>query len=328
MKRREFITLLGGAAVTWPLAARAQQSAMPVVGFLGATSPDVNANRLRLFRQGLKDTGHVEGENVTIEYRWAENQMDRLPMLAAELAQRRVAVIATIGNTPLALAAKAATTTIPIVFAVGEDPVRLGLVASLARPGGNLTGINFFNAELAAKRLGLLRELVPTAKRVAVLVNPTDAMRTETTVRDVQEAARAMGLEIQLLNASTSREIDTAYAMFVNERPDALFVDGDAFFNSRRVQLVHLATRYAVATAYGGRDYPDIGGLMSYGTNVTDVFHQTGMYAGRILKGVKPRDLPVVQASKFELVINAQTARMLGLTVPDTLLARADEVIE
>jgi putative tryptophan/tyrosine transport system substrate-binding protein len=326
MRRREFITLLGGATAL-PFAARAQPG-MPVIGFLGATSPDVNANRLRVFRQGLKDTGYVEGENVTIEYRWAENQMDRLPVLAAELIHRPVAVIATIGNSPLALAAKAATTTIPIVFAVGEDPVRLGLVASLARPGGNLTGINFFNAELAAKRLGLLRELVPTAKRVAVLVNPTDAMRTETTVRDVQSAARAMELEIRLLNASTSREIDTAYATFVSERPDALFVDGDAFFNSRRVQLVHLATRHAVPAAYGGRDYPEIGGLMSYGTNVTDVFHQAGMYAGRILKGAKPADLPVVQSSKFELVINAQTARMLGLTVPPSLLATADEVIE
>jgi putative tryptophan/tyrosine transport system substrate-binding protein len=326
VRRREFIALLGGATAL-PFAARAQP-AMPVIGFLGATSPDVNANRLRVFRQGLKDTGYVEGENVTIEYRWAENQMDRLPVLAAELIHRPVAVIVTIGNTPLALAAKAATTTIPIVFAVGEDPVRLGLVASLARPGGNLTGINFFNAELAAKRLGLLRELVPTAKRVAVLVNPTDAMRTETTVRDVQSAARAMELEIRLLNAATSREIDTAYATFVNERRDALFVDGDAFFNSRRVQLVHLATRHAVPAAYGGRDYPEIGGLMSYGTNVTDVFHQAGMYVGRILKGTKPADLPVVQSSKFELVINAQTARMLGLDVPPMLLARADEVIE
>jgi ABC-type uncharacterized transport system substrate-binding protein len=288
----------------------------------------VNASRLRVFRQGLKDTGYVEGENVSIEYRWAENEMDRLPALAAELVRRPVAVIATIGNTPLALAAKAATTTIPIIFAVGEDPVRLGLVASLARPGGNLTGLNFFNAELAAKRLGLLRELVPTANRVAVLVNPADAMRTETTVRDVQSAARAMGLQTQVLNASTSREIDTAYRTFVSERPDALFVDGDAFFNSRRVQLVHLATRHILPAAYGGRDYPEIGGLMSYGTNVTDVFHQAGVYAGRILKGAKPADLPVVQSSKFELVINAQTARILGLNVPPSLLARADEVIE
>jgi putative ABC transport system substrate-binding protein len=327
VKRRDLITLVGCAAV-WPLAARGQQAAMPVVGFLGATSPDVNANRLRMFRQGLKDTGYVEGENVTIEYRWAENQMDRLPVLAAELVQRPVAVIATIGNSPLALAVKAATTTIPIVFAVGEDPVRLGLVASLARPGGNLTGINFFNAELAAKRLGLLRELVPAVRRVALLVNPTDAMRTETTIRDVQAAGRAMKLEIQLSNASTSRDIDLAYARFESERPDALFVDGDAFFNSRRVQLVHLATRHGIPTAYGGRDYPEIGGLMSYGTNVTDVFHQAGMYVGRILKGAKPPGLPVMQSSKFELVINAQTARLLGLDVPPMLLARADEVIE
>src|SRR6478672_10302533 len=233
MNRREFISLIGGAAVAWPLAARAQQPTMPVIGFLGATSPDVNANRLRVFRQGLKDTGYVEGDNVTIEYRWAENEMDRLPALAAELVRRPVAVIATIGNTPLALAAKAATTTIPIIFAVGEDPVRLGLVASLARPGSNLTGLNFFNTELAAKRLGLLRELVPAATRVAVLVNPTDATNTETTLRDVQSAARDMGLQIQVLNAGTSREIDAAFATLGRERPDALFVDGNAFFNSR-----------------------------------------------------------------------------------------------
>jgi putative ABC transport system substrate-binding protein len=352
VKRREFITLLGGAAAAWPLAVRAQQPSMPVVGFLGATSPDINANRLRLFRQGLKDTGHVEGENVTIEYRWAENQMDRLPMLAAELAQRRVAVIATIGNTPLALAAKAATTTIPIVFAVGEDPVRLGLVASLARPGGNLTGINFFNAELAAKRLGLLRELVPTAKRVAALVNPTDAMRTETTVRDVLEAARAMGLEIQLLNASTNdsalrdvetaatglqvlpfeaatgREIDAAFESIAREKVDALFVAGGAFYAARRVQLVVLAVRYAVATTFSQRTFVEAGGLMSYGTNLADTCRQVGQYTARILKGANPADLPVMQPSKFELLINLNTARALRFEVPPTLLARADEVIE
>src|SRR6476646_6496516 len=258
VNRRNFIALLGGGATAWPLAARAQQPNMPVIGFLGATSPDVNANRLRVFRQGLKDTGYVEGDNVTIEYRWAENQMDRLPELAAELVHRPVAVIATIGNTPLALAAKAATTTIPIVFAVGEDPVRLGLVASLARPGGNLTGINFFNTELTAKRLEILRELVPAATRVAVLVNPADAATAEPTVRDVDAAARAMGLQIQVLNASTSREINAAFATFVRERPDAIFVSGDGFFNSRRVQLVHLATRHAVPASFGGRDYPDI----------------------------------------------------------------------
>jgi putative ABC transport system substrate-binding protein len=327
VNRREFISLLGGAA-TWPLAARAQQPAMPVIGFLNPASPDGYAARLRAFRQGLKDSGYVEGENVAIEFRWAEGQFDRLAALATELVRRQVAVIALAAGTAAPLAAKVATTTIPIVFAVGEDPVRLGLVASLARPGGNLTGINFFNTELTAKRLEILRELVPAATRVAVLVNPADAATAEPTVRDVDAAARAMGLQIQLLNASTSLEINAAFATFVRERPDAIFVSGDGFFNSRRVQLVHLATRHAVPASFGGRDYPDIGGLMSYGTNIADAFRQVGVYTGRILKGEKPADLPVVQASKFELVINAQTARMLGLTVPDKLLVAADEVIE
>ena len=317
MNRREFITLLGGAAVAWPLAARAQQPAMPVIGFLDPRSPDTQlADQLRAFRQGLKDTGYVEGENVAIEYRWAEGQFDRLPALAAELVRRRVAVIATNGGAAAAFAAKAATTTIPIVFIVGEDPVRLGLVASLARPGGNLTGVNLVIGELTAKRLGLLRELVPGAARVAVLVNPANTANAETTLRDVEPAARAMGLQIQILKASTSREIEAAFATFVRERPDALFVGNDAFLTSRRVQLVHLATRHAIPATYAVRDFAEVGGLMSYGVNITDALRQVGVYAGRILKGAKPADLPVVQSSKFELVINAKTARMLGLTVP------------
>ena len=327
IRRRDFITLLGGAAAL-PLAARAQQPAMPVVGFLHHTSPDGFSERLRGFRQGLKDTGYVEGENVAILYRWAEGQIDRLPALAAELVHRPVAVIAAPIGTNLALAVKSATTTVPIVFAVGEDPVRLGLVASLARPGGNLTGINIFNVELVAKRLEFLRELVPGAARIAVLVNPTEAAQAETVVRDVDAAARAMGLQIEVLSARTSREIDAVFAAFARERPDALFVVGNALFNSRRVQLVHLATRHAIPATYGARDYPEIGGLMSYGSNTTDAVRQVGVYTGLILKGAKPADLPVLQASKFELVINAQTARMLGLTVPPTLLSIADEVIE
>jgi ABC-type uncharacterized transport system substrate-binding protein len=326
--RRDFITLLGGAAAAWPLAAHAQQAAIPVIGFLNPASPNGYAERLRLFRQGLKDSGYVEGENVTIEYRWAENQLDRLPALAADLIRRQVAVIvATAGPGP-AFAAKASTTTIPVVFAVAEDPVRLGLVASLARPGGNLTGINFFIAELTAKRLELLRQLVPASTRVAVLVNPAEAENADSTLRGVEAAASAMGLQTQVVHASTSREIDAVFAMFARERPDALYVGGDSFLNSRRLQLALLAARHAVPASYGSRDYPESGGLMSYRSNVTDAFRQIGVYAGRILKGTRPADLPVIQASKFELVINLQTARVLGLTVPPSLLAIADEVIE
>jgi len=327
VKRREFIALLGGAAA-WPLPARAQQPAMPVIGFLNTTSPDAIADLLRAFRQGLKDTGHLEGENVAIEYRWAENQIDRLPALVAELVRRRVAVIATIGGPPAAFAAKAATTTIPIVFLVGEDPARLGLVASLARPGGNLTGVNFFNTELAAKRLELLRDLLPTAKRVAVLVNPAEATNTGSVVKDAEGAARAMGLQIEVLNASTSREIDAAFATIVRERPDALFVGPGPFFTARRVQIALLAAIHRVPAIYPGRQYAEAGALMSYGASLADSCRQVGAYAGRILKGAKPGDLPVVQSSKFELVINHQTARSLGLTVPPTLLSVADDVIE
>ena len=286
------------------------------------------ADRLRGLRQGLKDEGFVEGQNAAIDYRWAENRMDRLPELAAELVRRRVNVIAATGGIPSAFAAKAATTTIPIVFVSSDDPVRLGLVASVARPGGNLTGINFFSAELTAKRLELLRELVPAATRVALLVNPANAANTETTLREGEPAARAIGLQIQVLNASTIREINAAFASFARERPDALFVGIDPFFNSRRIQLVNLATRHALPASFPARDFAEAGGLMSYGANIVEAWRQVGSYAGRILKGAKPADLPVVQSSKFELVINAQTATMLGLTVPPMLLARADEVIE
>jgi len=326
VKRREFFTLLGGAAAAWPLAARAQQPAMPVVGYLDSRSPEAVTDRLRAFRQGLGETGYIEGRNVLIEYRWAENQLDRLPELAAELVRRQVAVIAA-PTTSAAVAAKAATATVPIMFVVGDDPVRLGLVASLARPGGNLTGINILTAELAAKQLGLLRELVPAATRVAVLVNPSTA-GTETMLRDLEPAGRAMGLQIQVHNAGTRREIDAAFATFVRERPDAVFVGVDPFLNSRRAQLVNLASRHAVPAIYGSREFAEIGGLMSYGTSIADALHRVGVYTGRILKGEKPADLPVVQAIRFELVINHQTARMLGLTVPPSLLSTADEVIE
>jgi putative ABC transport system substrate-binding protein len=325
MRRREFITLLGGT-LAWPLAARAQQAALPVIGFLTSQSRTFADVVLPAFRQGLKDNGYVEGENVAIEYRWAENQIDQLPPQAADLVRRRVALIVAVAP-EAALAAKAATTMIPIVFGIGDDPVKIGLVTSLARPGGNLTGINFFSSELGAKRMELLHEMVPAAARVAVLGDPTFTL-TESHVRDAETAARAMGLQIQVLSARTSREINAAFANFVRERPDVLYVGTSPFFIGRRVQLTQLATRHAVPAIYSGRQYTEAGGLMSYGTSLTAAFRQMGVYTGRILKGVKPADLPVIQSTKFELVINAETARMLGLTVPDKLLALADEVIE
>ena len=326
MRRREFITLLGGAAAAWPMASQAQQASMPVIGFLSAASPDGYAERLRGFRQGLKDEGFVEGDNVNILYRWAENHIDRLPELAADLARRRVAVLACFGNAP-ALAAKAATTAIPVVFSVAEDPVRFGLVASLARPGGNLTGINLLSVEVGTKRLELLRELVPGAVKVAVLVDPATPV-TETTLREVEMAARSMGLRTLILNASSSGEINVAFATLARERPDALFVGSGFLLNSRRVQLVHLATLHKVPATYSSRESVEVGGLMSYGSSLTDAHRKIGVYTGRILKGAKPADSPVEQAIKFELVINLKTAKALGIDVPPSLLARADEVIE
>jgi putative tryptophan/tyrosine transport system substrate-binding protein len=326
VKRRAFMSLLCGAAA-WPLTARAQQPAMPVIGFLHSASPDGNADRVRAFRQGLKEVGFVEGENVLVEYRWADNQIERLPALAAELIRQRVVAIAAIGL-PATFAAKAATTTIPVVFLVPEDPVRLGLVESLARPGGNLTGINWFPSELSGKRLELLRELVPGAARIVVLVDPAMTTTNGSTLREVEAAARSLGLQIQVHNASTSREIDAVFESFVRDRPDALFVPTSAFFADRRVQLALQVMLHRIPVIYPFREFPEYGGLMSYGASLRDAIRQVGGYAGRILKGAKPADVPVVQATKFELTINHQTARMLGLTVPPTLLSIADEVIE
>ena len=328
MGRRELLAALGGAAA-WPLAARAQQPAMPVIGFLHSQSPDAYRDMLRGFRQGLRETGYIEGENLAIEYRFADNQTDQLSELAADLVRRRVAVIVTGGGPAPTFAAKSATATIPIVFAaIGNDPVKLGLVASLARPGGNVTGISLLATELATKRLELLREMVPAITHVAVLVNPTEASNTEATLKDLETAARLMGLEITTLKASTIGEINAAFATIQSERPGAIFVALDSFFTARRVQLALLAMLHRVPVIYGFRPFTEAGGLMSYGTSLTDAYRQSGGYTGRILKGAKPADLPVVRATKFELVINASTAKMLGLTVPDKLLVAADEVIE
>jgi len=327
LKRREFLGVLGGAAAGWPLAARAQQPALPVVGFIRDGSSDANARNVAAFRKGLNETGYVEGQNVTVEYYWLEGQYDRLPALMADLVRRQVAVIAAPG-TGLALAAKAATATIPIVFSVGDDPVRLGLVASLARPGGNATGINFFVNEVTAKRLRLLHDLLPKAVRIAVLLNPANATVAESTLREAQKAAPTIGLQIQILNASTIAEIDAAFATLARERPDALLVAGDAFLTSRRVQIATLTARDRIPTAYAIRDPVVAGGLMSYGTDIADAFQQAGIYTGKILKGTKPADLPVLQSTKFEFVINLQTARALGIEVPPGVLSIADEVIE
>jgi putative ABC transport system substrate-binding protein len=325
LKRRDFMTLFGGAAA-WPVAARAQQPAMPIVAFVNGSSSD--GQRAAAFRKGLGETGTVEGHNVTVEYHWLDGRYDRLPALMADLIRRRVAVIATPASNPAALAAKAATTTIPIVFGVGEDPVKMGLVASLARPEGNATGINLFAQEVTAKRLGLLHDLVPKAVRIAVLVNPANASVAEATLRDVPEAARAIGLQIQVLEASTSREIEAAFATLVRDRADALFVAGDTFYVGRRVQFATLAARQGIPSSYSNRSYTEVGGLMSYGADILDTFRQVGVYTGQILKGAKPADLPVLQSTKFEFVINLQTARALGIEVPSSIQLLADEVID
>src|SRR6516162_9326009 len=327
MRRRKFILALGGAAAVWPLAARAQQPTIPIVGYLHSDSPQTVAGLLAAFREGLSETGYIEGQNVAIEYRWAENDLSRIPELVADLVRRRVAVIATPGSSATALAAKAATTTIPIVFSIGLDPVQLGLVDSLSRPGGNITGVNSMSNELVAKRLGLLHELLPTATRLGVLVNPQNPT-TESLKKDVEAAATAIGPQIEFFTASTGAEIDTAFASLVQKRADALVVHPDNLFINRRVQLITLAARHAVPVIYALRPDAEAGGLMSYGTKLADAHRQAGVYTGRILKGAKPTDLPVVQPTKFEFVINLQTAKTIGLTVPPTLLARADQVIE
>ena len=328
MKRREFITLLGGAAVAWPLAARAQQPAMPVIGILEAGGAELNPGNATAFRKGLSETGYTEGQTVAIEYRWAEGQYERLPELAAELVRRRAAVIVTPFSVAATLAARAATTTVPIVFSTGADPVETGLVASLNRPGGNVTGAVTMNAELAAKRFGLLQELLPTATRFAVLVNPTTARVAKAVTADVQAAASVTGRQVEVLTASTSREIDTAFATVVQKRIDTLLHSPDLFFTTRRAQIIVLAARHAVPVIYANREDAVAGGLMSYGSSMADVSRQLGIYAGRTLKGEKPADMPVLRATKFEFVINLQTAKTIGITVPPTLLARADEVFE
>jgi putative tryptophan/tyrosine transport system substrate-binding protein len=331
MRRRDFIVLLGGAAAASPLhpiAARAQQPALPVVGLINGGAVDANTSNVAAFRKGLNESGYIEGQNVTVEYHWLDGQYDRLAALVADLVRRQLAVIATPGSLPAALAVKAATATIPIVFGVGEDPVRLGLVASLARPGGNATGINIFTQEVLAKRLRLLHDLVPKAIRIAVLVNPANTATTEPTLRAVQESAPTLGLQIQIFNAATPGEIDAAFATFARARPGALFVAPDNFLNSRRAQFVTLTAANKIPAAYSDRELVAAGGLMSYGTDFADMFHQVGVYTGSILKGTKPDELPVLQSTKFEFVLNLQTARALGIEVPPAVLSIADEAIE
>jgi putative tryptophan/tyrosine transport system substrate-binding protein len=327
MRRREFIAGLGGAAA-WPTAVQSQQVAMPVVALVRPGSADTSAAYVAAFRNGLGETGYLEGQNVTVEYHWLEGRYDGVPALMADLVRRRVSVIATLGGQPAAIAAKAATATIPIVFGIGEDPVRLGLVASLARPGGNATGMNFLNNETLSRRLALLHELVPKAVRVAVLVNPANATIAETTLRGTQEAARVLGLQLHVLNASTAREIDAAFDALSQDKTEALFVAGDGFFADSRVHFATLTARERIPAAFANRDHVTVGGLMSYGTNFADMCRQVGVYSGNILKGAKPADLPVVQPTRFEFVLNLRSARALGLEVPPTLLAIADEVIE
>jgi putative ABC transport system substrate-binding protein len=327
MRRREFITLVGGAAAGWPLVARAQQPAMPVVGFLGTTTPDDFSERVAAFREGLKEVGYVEGQNVVIEYRWPEGHYDRLPTLASDLVRRQVAVIAAVGGEPSALAAKAATTTIPIVFSIGGDPIRVGLVSNLNRPGGNITGVNFFQSDIGAKRLGLMHELLPKATVIGFLVNPTftDA---EAEIRDANEAAVRLGLQTHIVEARTVEEFDTAFATFAQQKVDALLLANDAFFLRERGRLIALAARYGMPAVYNWREFAVDGGLMSYSPSLTQGYREVGIYTGRILKGEKPANLPVQQPTKFEFVINLKTAKALGLTFPSGLIAIADEVIE
>ncbi len=328
MKRREFITLLGGAAAGWPFAARGQQQPLPVVAFMNGGEPNIAAPNAAAFRKGLSEAGLTEGRNVSVEFHWFEGRYGEMPAVVADLVRRKVAVIASPGFPPGALTAKAATTTIPVVFGVGDDPVKLGLVASVSRPGGNVTGINFFVHELISKRLGLLREIVPNAKRIAVIVNSNNADAAVATVREARAAAPALGLEVFDLDTRISAEIDAAFAAIAREKADGLLIGGDGFLNSRRGQFATLAARDKLPAIAANREYPQAGLLMNYGTSVTDMFRQAGIYAGSIVKGAKPADLPVLQSTKFEFVINLQTARAFGLDVPPALLARADEVIE